>query len=155
MVDRRIEAAAPIHAELMAKDLFPITAREAVILTGKPPLDALLESLSLAEEAWVYLIDGVPASMAGVRPHPQNEGFGLVWVVSTPQIYKAKIGFLRVSREMVSRWAGRFEVLGNMVHSENEPTISWAEWLGFYIDRDSPVVIGGEEFFPCLRKRGD
>lgn len=154
MADRQLVAAEPIHAECMVDDLFPITAREAMILTGKQPLDALLESLDLAEEAWTYLIDGVPASMAGVRPHPQNDDFGLLWVVSTPRIYRAKIGFLRESRAMAEEWMERFEVIGNLVHSENQPTISWAEWLRFFVDRDSPVIIAGETFFPCVRKRG-
>jgi hypothetical protein len=94
MADRQLVAAEPIHAELLADDLFPITAREARLLTGKPPLDALLESLGLAEEAWTYLID-VGAGVHGGRAPPSAERcFRSAVGGSTPRIYRAKIGFL-------------------------------------------------------------
>ena len=154
MVDRRLVPATVQHAEVMAGELIPLTAREAVVLTGKQPLEALIESLEGAEEAWTYLIDGEPVSMAGVRPHPQDKSFGLLWVVSTPGIYRAKISFLRVSRALVLKWMERYSTLGNLVHSENTPTIQWVEWLGCFVDRERPVIIQGETFFPCVRKRG-
>lgn len=153
-MDRRLVPAEVWHAEEMADKLFPVTAREAVLLTGKQPLEALLESLGGAEEAWTFLVDGEPVTIAGVRAHPQNGEFGLLWVVSTPGIYRARISFLRESRTLAARWMEQYPVLGNMVHCENTPTIQWAEWLGFTVHRESPVIIQGETFFPCVQKRG-
>lgn len=154
MVDRQLVPATAQHVEAMADKLFPITAMEAVLLTGKKPLDALLESLKGSQEAWTYLINGEPACMTGVSPHPESKDFGLLWVVSTPGIYQAKISFLRESRVVAARWLERYAALGNLVHSENIPTIQWVEWLGSFVDRGSPVIIQGETFFPCVKRRG-
>ena len=123
MADRQLVAAEPIHAELLADDLFPITAREARLLTGKPPLDALLES-SPRGGGLTYLIDGVPASMAGVRPIRRTM-ISVAAVVSTPRIYRRRSAFFGSPAPWPkSGWSGS---MSSGTWSQRErPTISWA-----------------------------
>ena len=152
-MDKRIVEAGFPHIPYLAEHAFEISKREARILADMTLQEALEESLMLSDEAWTMLLDGEPVSMCGVRVMPDAPGVAQAWLISTPRVAEAGIFFLKASKRIVGEWLERYGTLANLVHSENAPTIAWADWLQFNVGRDDPVPCGDDVFFPCVRSR--
>ncbi len=113
--------------------------REEIWASGRrTPLEALSISLNSSRMAWTAMAGDMPFAMFGVAPS-FIPWVGIPWLLATPRIEKARIPFLRQSRDFVDEMQSRFKVLENYVSAENRVSLKWLNFCGF--------TIGGEYDF--------
>lgn len=116
------------------------------------PEFALLEGLRPGFAAWVALMpDDTPFAMGGFGSPPGAEDVAIVWLLSTPDIHKVRIPFLRTSRRWVEAAQDEFRVLTNIVDARNTLHVKWLRWLGFTFINRKPLGANGEEFLEFVR----
>lgn len=121
--------------EKHAKDLAPSIRREdkweVMCSSGLNSHDALTQSVQFSRIAWTALLDGKPEIMWGAAPFPPKEGWGIVWLMSSEEMYRIPKRFLVESVRYVDKMFDIFDTLFNYVHVENMKSRKWLEALGF------------------------
>ncbi len=150
-----------LAASVMAVGVHCLDPRKAAALTGKPPKTALFdgEARTLRQGRNRELGDNYGRILAlfGVAQDPA--GHGLIWLAATDEFARPDLAvpLARASRRYVNCWLREFKCLHNVVDPDNAPALRWLEWLGFDIDRKSPVrgPLGHElyRFRRCLGTR--
>lgn len=95
-------------------------------------------------ECQALRVDGRLVCLFGLAGHPDLEGGGIPWMLSTnalPLVPRRWVA--RTAREIVNDWRAERALLINMVHRRNRRAVRFIEWLGFDIDR-TPAGPGGE-----------
>ncbi len=127
------------HIKYILKNLRAEDRRELEAKYGKKYLKFAYKNISNVDVTILYK-DKTPVLMYGVHPQEmpsrslggyKKEYAGVVWLLSTDEIYKNKIYFLREAKKTIIEWAVKFRMLCNAVHKENFTAISWLKWLGF------------------------
>lgn len=108
---------------------------------------ALRDSIQASEWAVVATLDDEPVYISGKTLWPT--GAGCPWLVGTDLIKKCSREFLVTTRALADRMASENDLLTNLVAAENETSIRWLRWLGFYVDDTQPVYVreGGLPFY--------
>lgn len=119
------------------------------------PESALVKSVDASSHAWTALIDGIPEIMWGAAPYPSTEvNAGIVWLLSSDEMYRIPGRFMAESREYVSKMHERFDILFNYVHAANTRSQRWLLRLGFHKVSISDDHNGnGETFILFARER--
>jgi hypothetical protein len=78
---------------------------------------------------------------------PIQEGFGSIWMLGTDDIMKHPMKVLRLSKEVLRGLMEPYEMVGNMVFSENEVHVKWIKWLGFTFIRETIYGPDGNLFY--------
>jgi len=132
-----IVEATPEHAHSLAPKLRQQDTDEVMASGGYTPLDALLLGVeySCLTTCWTALLDGEPEIMWGAAPYhnptnPFHEA-GVVWLLSSNEMYKIPGRFLQESEEYVAIMLERFDSLHNWVAATNVKSQQWLEALGF------------------------
>lgn len=119
------------------------------------PMQAVVRSVAISDEAWVYLADGVPLAVFGVAPVAGHPGVGSPWLLGAVGVEKHARPFLALGRAYVARWLVRYGRLYNVVDARNARSIDWLRRLGF--EFHPPVPVGPEQhpFLPFDMVRPD
>lgn len=73
----------------------------------------------------------------------------LIWLVSTPEIEKCSITFLRESRKWITYFHSHYKRLWNWVDARQTLHIKWlTRWLGFYVI--DARYINGHKFYAVI-----
>ena len=86
----------------------------------------------------------IPVLIAGAwAVDKDNPQIGCVWLLSTPEITKHKICFLREMRKEIAKYDEKFSLLYNQIYIKNELAKSWLKSVGFRFPRSEkkPNVI--------------
>ncbi len=130
-----IVKATPDHAHGLAPKLRHSDAKEVMASGGHSPLEALLLSVEYSDSdtCWTALLDGEPEIMWGAAPyHDAPSGnHGIVWLLSSSEMYKIPGRFLHESAQYVSIMLEKFDSLHNYVDATNIKSQQWLEALGF------------------------
>lgn len=62
---------------------------------------------------------------------PQEKNVGMIWLLSSPEIEKISITFLRNCKGVLDLLNNTFPILYNYVDARNTVHIKWLKWLGF------------------------
>ena len=81
------------------------------------------------------IIDNLPAFIGGLMPD------GRVWMVSTPDVAKARKFYLRATRAETERMQAISPVLWTYVDARYPRSLRWLAWLGFSIG-DAVAILG-------------
>lgn len=123
------------HAHGLAPKLRKSDAKEVMASGGYSPLDALLQSVEYSDpdSCWTALLDGEPSIMWGAAPFlSADEGeHGVVWLLSSDEMYKIPGRFLQESKHYVGYMLEKFDTLHNWVDATNIKSQQWLEALGF------------------------
>lgn len=111
----------------------------------KKPYDALAFSVARSLEAKTGAVDGRPICIFGVGPITLLSDMGVPWLLSTDEMPRHALKFLKESKLCVRDWRKRYSVLANMVDCRNRIAIKWLKWLGFQI---YPPVSYGPDKLP-------
>jgi hypothetical protein len=78
---------------------------------------------------------GLAEVLFGCDPMTGDPSVGIIWMLSTPAIYKHPIEFVATSKRIIGDYRDRFEILTNFVDARNERHIRWLKRLGFHMLR--------------------
>ena len=139
-----------------AKDLAPRLRRddkwEVMCSSGLHSLDALTQSVQHSTMAWVALLDGRPEIMWGACRFPPDPSMGIVWLLSSEEMYRIPGRFVKESHIYVSKMFETFNTLFNYVYAGNMPSRKWLESMGFdAIKRDEEYGVGKQPFILYTR----
>jgi hypothetical protein len=139
-------------ASTMAPRLRPEDAREVETASGMDCTTVLPLSVSAARESYtIHLetagrIDRDPSVLFGIADDTSRPGFGVMWLVATPEIVRAPISILREARYWIDAWAHQYpQGIHNIVDTRNDRHLRWLQALGFTLS-DQTIDINGFPF---------
>ena len=133
---RRATIADAVH---VAPRLREADKQECMATLGLPPEVALPLSFENDNDSWAMVNDaGEPFGLFGVDPIDQHDYFGLIWMVSTPELFSNRKELIRLSPLMIDALHKDHELLGNHVDKRNVSHIRYLKWLGFKMLREIP-----------------
>ena len=97
------------------------------------PAILVIESYQHSNFVRVATLDGIPAIMYGVAD-AEDDNSGLIWMVSTDDILKVSLEFIRSCTDEVVAMQSHYQRLCNFIHKDNALSKRWLKWLGFTID---------------------
>lgn len=139
--------ATPDDALYLSTRLRECDVIELQLSHGNPP-EAVISSLDNSPESIVALDEGVPVAIGGCG---ESTGMGVPWLLAAPGIYRHRKSLIKDVRPHIERWASKYPVLFNYVHSENTTSIAWLKHLGFTLGTITPVGASGAPFYPFYR----
>lgn len=90
-------------------------------------------------ETWALIGDHEEViGLFGVQPVDQHPTFGIVWAVSSPDIFKYRRELIRRTPEMLDMLHRRFPLIGNHIDARNTVHIGWLKRYGFSFLRTIP-----------------
>lgn len=97
------------------------------------PYDALLQGFENSLECLTVTHDGRPLAMFGVVDAKDMPGSGIIWLLSTEELFKIRLEFLRHSSSFVNFMFHRhpeYKVLFNFVDARNVISVKWLGRIG-------------------------
>lgn len=124
-----IEAPRQWQVEAVGRNLRTADAKEAMAVTGKQPVAAVLQSWGMSKESFAILCDRVPVGLGGIVPFGTRT---IVWMCGTPLMTAPSNlrEFVTESRHVFKRLASRYGMLENAVSLENTLHVRWLQWVG-------------------------
>ena len=98
--------------------------------------------------------DDTPIVMGGCCP-TQDEGVGVVWMLSTPEVEKNQICLLRNIKELMNDFDKDYWMTFNFIYKENHLAKKWLSKMGYSFNMAKPVFANipkDFEFFYRTRK---
>ncbi len=118
-----------------AIDLAPRLRRddkwEVMCSSGLASLPALTQSVQFSDYCWTALLDGRPEIMWGVCKFPPDPSMGIVWLLSSEELYRIPGRFMKETAIYLSKMLKVFDTLFNYVHTGNIKSIKWLEANSF------------------------
>lgn len=133
-----IRECTPEATRIIAENLRGADEVEVLLLTGKPPVEALRESVEGSVASYCGYFDGVPGGIFGVAK--LTDEVGVPWMVGTELMVKYRREWMCKAAEKVQWMHNQFPVLTNIVHEKNYASIRWLHRLGFEF---SPYPVPG------------
>jgi hypothetical protein len=127
------------HIAHIAANIRETDRRELYDYMMLTPQEALERSFASSKLAWTGLIDGVPVAMFGVVPASFLSETGRPWLISTTEIEKHQLTFLRRCKPVVKTMTLCYSRLENFVAEYNTNAIAWLYWLGFKFGKPEPM----------------
>jgi hypothetical protein len=147
-----IRPASRADAEGMAPRLRPEDAREIETASGMTSSMVLPLSVSIARESYTMRfsnggsIDRDPSVLFGVADDTARPGYGIMWLVATPEVSRAPLSVLRECRHWLDAWCRSYEHgVHNVVDIRNDTHIRWLQVLGCRLS-DQTIDINGFPF---------
>jgi hypothetical protein len=103
------------------------------------PKDALIQGYATSFQPMTIITSSMPCAMFGAAPFDAVPGFGIVWLIGTPELFCAKVPFVRQSSMWLEHICRPFGEVGNWVDSRNRNHLRWLKWLGFTVT-DTKIV---------------
>lgn len=97
---------------------------------GVDPMVVLRYTFDRGSPMQIALVDGKPIAMWGIEWKTLLSAASL-WMITTDEVRKNPIGFLRESRRVVREWSEIYGTLEGLVDSDFDTSIRWLRWLGF------------------------
>lgn len=135
MHDQRLifRDATAADAEYIGRNLRSADAIEAALLSDRPAVELVVESMQRSAFCRVSDVDGLPAMIFGVAPS-EIPGLGMPWMVATEPFSKIAMGTARTCFAQIEEMHSHFRALVNQVHRDNAIAINWLQWLGFTVE---------------------
>jgi hypothetical protein len=111
-----------------------VEQEELTHATGLTPTEALSQSLEVSLTTWFAVEDDVVVGVGGITPHPEEEGIGIPWLLSTDTFVKDHL--FTVNALTYGLFTYCFDnlemyLLTNQVWSENKQSKKWLKSIGF------------------------
>ncbi len=157
-VDVAIDPATAADAEELAPRLRPEEIAEVLAADGMEPLQALLESVSVSQEAYAVRLNGEVAFIFGVMlvdESPDCGRIGAAWLLSSGLVDRYPVTFWRISKNMLPWLLERWDALINAIDVRHTKAIRWAKRLGIPLREPAPFGAAGQDFCCFLVTRED
>ena len=136
--------------EWLASRLRQADIDEIDAYAGITPLEALSEGYKRSTKCFTGICEDDPFILFGAVP--VTEGAGAVWLLGSDGINKARMPFLRQSKEWLEVLHEDFPLLFNYVDARNTVHIRWLRWLDFkFINLHHQFGVGQLPFYEFVR----
>lgn len=142
--------ATPAHLAYLRDNLRAGEMREIACL-GSTPGEALRLSLAGSIFARVGISDGRVAAVWGCGGSPLG-GVGEPWLLTTAEVERIPVQFVKIARAEVGQMLGLFPVLSNYVSVQYRQACRFLECVGFRLG--DPVRIGAGDWHEFRMERG-
>lgn len=139
--------------EYLIDHVRPEDIEEVDAFDGSTVEQSLREIPDLLENSEVWEVDGKIVAMFGVTPVKEYEGVGVIWMLATSEFEKYSKMFAVRCKKVVENMIDGYEFVYNYVHSKNEKSIEWLQWLGFKTYEPLRMGPKGEYFTRFEMKR--
>lgn len=136
------------HAVAVASRMRAADRAEVWALGRHDPVQAVVRSIAVSAESWVFTAGGVPLALFGVAPVTGHPGVGSPWLLGADGVQRHARPFLALGREFVGRWLVEYDRLYNVVDARNRSSIRWLSALGFTFHPPVPVGPEQQPFIP-------
>lgn len=107
---------------------------ECVVSRGENFTNEILNDLKNLSPSDSFLLaktkkDNIPVLIAGVK-HIEKS-IGCVFLLSTPEIEKHQICFLKEMKKQIEKYDENFSILYNQIYKTNHLAKNWLKWVGF------------------------
>lgn len=134
------------HAAELALTIRPADAAEMWALTHLEPEEGLLLALKVSRETWAVSAEGKIICMFGHETVTAVGGVVLPWLMTSNEVPKHAVNFLRISKKWVEHLKARYSTIINLVDGRHTQSIVWLRWLGFTIGPGVPCGPDGVLF---------
>lgn len=128
---------------------------EAIIQKGENYIEECLKDIMNNDNYFVLgckKSDDTPVCMGGCAK-TSEEGIGIVWLLSTPEVVNYQMCLLRNLKKDIRLLNQEYWMLFNMLYSENELAKKWLTKFGFVFDNPFSLNLPKNfEFFYKVRK---
>lgn len=114
------------------------------------------EALTMCVEKTIFaatIENGRPAGIFGINTENILGRSATIWMLSTDDLDKIGVRFLKNSRWFVDYMLEYYPFLENYVHEKNVKSIEWLKFLGAIIEDKQPYGIDGELFHHFFFRR--
>lgn len=139
------------HADYL-RDNLRVGERHEIACLGATPAEALRGSLAGSIFARTGVVDGRIAAMWGCGGSLLG-GVGEPWLLTTPEVERIPVRFVKVARDEARQMLGIFPVLSNYVSVQYRQACKMLEVIGFRLG--DPVRIGSGQWHEFRMERGD
>ena len=117
----------------LAKDLKPLDKLEIKYSHDDTPLDALLSCFDQQNAENYTIVDhnNVIYGMFGVNSDPDLEGYGVIWLLSSPKLQKFPVSFYKESIKWIKKLHKNYDHIYNFVYEKNWQSLKWLQLCGF------------------------
>jgi hypothetical protein len=123
--------------------------REIECATGLPHYESIIKACETCDEVWSAFVDGDLIAVFGMNVISYVTGSAIPWFISTHEIEKHQIVFLKFCRPVFKKMCSNLNSLVNYVDDRNDLAKNWLKWLGFKLH--DPVPFGVEMMpFRCF-----
>lgn len=143
-----VEPATQAHAIQLADHLREEDAAEMMASHGLQPLEGLQLALHLSIVSKVILDGKRVVALLGVAPVASPEGAGSIWLLGGKLVKRLPVAFTRTCAEVLRQLVESFDVLLNMVWTQNKQALRWVKALGFEVGEPVPFGVAGLPFHP-------
>lgn len=121
---------------------------EVLASAGFTPFEALVKSLELSDRAYSLRFGAELGAMYGVAAHRNVRGVGVPWLLTSTEVDRYPVAFLRQSKPALEEMLGMYDALINYVDARYTAALRWAKWLGFHVADPMPFGVAGLPFHP-------
>jgi len=115
---------------------------------GFTPYEALVRSIMLSGgESWAMLVRGKVAAIGGIMALGLLTRAGVPWILTGNEVIRHPKEFWRLSKASLAVFRTRYALLTNVVDSRYETSIRWLRRLGFKVEMNDDITIGGVPFY--------
>lgn len=138
----RIREAVETDALLLAPKLREADIEELDAATHLSPWEVLHTGWYLGAPCRTFLSEeGEVVGMFGVTPMPQAKRIGVIWCLSSPDLFKMRKYFMRNCRREIEEISRNYVKVFNYVYEKNTTHIRWIKAMGFDM-YDEPISFG-------------
>lgn len=143
-----IRETTPEDIRIVADNMRTLDEVEVLLLTKKPPYEALCESVSGSIASYCGYFDGIPGGIFGISK--MNDEVGIPWMLGTDRMTQHSREWMSMAPMIVDLMHDQFPVLTNVVYEKNYKSIRWLHRLGFEF---SPLPVPGHPGFIQFYRR--
>ncbi len=128
----RIRDAVELDALLLAPKLREADIEELDAATHLSPWEVLHTGWYLGAPCRTFLSEeGEVVGMFGVTPLMGTRRTGVIWCLSSPELFKMRKYFMRNCREQIEDICSGYDKVFNYVYEKNKTHIRWIKAMGF------------------------
>lgn len=138
MKHARVISYKPHHLDYLIENIRDQDREEIEASSGVPYQATLKRIEKYCENIWVAKVDDDIIALFGIECSSEITKTGIPWFISTKDILKHKIIFIKHCKEVFEIISENYLNLVNYVDERNDLAKSWLKWLGFTLEPPKP-----------------
>lgn len=136
------------YGEVMQLRLRSKDSKENFMTTKLPDSIVLFDTLVATSEygGEVYVVE-YNGSIEGVCGIINQDGDGIVWMLTSGEFPDEVIKFYRESKKLINKWSKEYLLMYNYILAERTEDFRFLEMLGFHVDTFKKIQLGDAEVY--------
>ena len=134
------------HAEDMLPRVRQADIEEFYATAKWSPEMTLRFAIKHSTHRWAGIVDGQVVAIFGASLASILTGTGIPWLISSNEVERYQMTFLRHSRPLLAEMLKEYRLLENYADARNVKACCWLRWMGFKFDEARPFGALGLPF---------